>query len=214
MVACGKGNMLRLKNLFENFDLAKECLKQYDADGESLDTYLSYFRVSSNAIYPFRAKKAEKVCFLRLSPVEEKSIQFVRSEIQLIEWLIGQGFPAMKPFPMKDGQLWAVVDTKWGVYNMSCFEAVPGKTLEDCDGSPRLIAGYGRTLGQMHRLLRSYCRGRSRWTAANVYRNKFWFFPSLYTRSIVDCQKRRYLSMRIFPVNHSKLRVIELSVIQ
>ena len=156
MVACGKGNMLKLKNLFENFDLAKDCLKQYDTDWESLDRYFPYFRVSSNAIYPFRAKKAEKVCFLRLSPVEEKSIKDVRSEIQLIEWLIGQGFPAMKPFPMKDGRLWAVVDTKWGVYNMSCFEAVPGKTLEDCEGSPRLIAGYGRTLGQMHRLLRSY----------------------------------------------------------
>ena len=148
--------MLKLKYLFENYDLAKECLKLYDADDRSLDKLLTYFRISSNAIYPFRSSSTGKVCVLRLSPIEEKPETEVSSEIQLINWLIERGFPAMKPYPMRDGRLCAVVETAWGTYNVSCFEKVSGETLEDCDGSLELIWGYGRTLGQLHEHMKRY----------------------------------------------------------
>lgn len=147
--------MLKLKYLFENYDLAKECLSLYDVDEETVDKMLTYFRISSNAIYPFR-NKTGMVCFLRISPVEEKKEEDVSSEIQLIEWLIEQGFPAMKPYPMKDGRLLAVLDTKWGTVNVSCFEAVEGDTLEECEGSLELVRGYGRTLGQLHKYMKVY----------------------------------------------------------
>ena len=43
--------MLKLRYLFENYELAKECLKLYDYSERNLDKMLSYFRISSNAIY-------------------------------------------------------------------------------------------------------------------------------------------------------------------
>lgn len=154
--------MLKLHHLFENYDLAKECLRHYDTDWNSVDKYLPYFRISSNAIYPFRSKSAGKVCFLRLAPAEKKTLEDVRSELQLIQWLISQGFPAMKPCPMTDGRLCATLETSWGVYHMSCFEAVDGETLEDCEGSATLVMGYGRTLGRLHELLKRYPDPESR----------------------------------------------------
>ena len=64
--------MLKLKYLFENYKLARKCIELYDYDKESADEILSYFRISSNAIYPFRSGiNADKICFLRLSPAEE-----------------------------------------------------------------------------------------------------------------------------------------------
>lgn len=63
--------MLPLKYLFENFDLAKECLKLYDHSERHLDEMLRYFRISSNAVYPFCTENGT-VCFLRLSPPEEE----------------------------------------------------------------------------------------------------------------------------------------------
>ena len=147
--------MLKLKYLYENYELAKECLKLYDTDWKTADKMLRYFRVSSNAVYPFRTETG-RTCILRLSPTAEKDTQEVCAEIRLITWLIEQGFPAMKPYPMQDGRSHAVLDTAWGRWNVSCFEAVGGETLEDCDDSPELARGYGRTLGQMHRLLKNY----------------------------------------------------------
>ena len=147
--------MLKLKYLFENYDLAKECLALYDYEKEGLDEMLSHFRISSNAIYPFRTKSG-KTCFLRLSPCEEKLLNDIRSEVLLVNWLNSEGYPAMKTHPMKSGIPATQIATKWGDYNVTCFEKVPGKTLEEADGSPELCYGYGKTLGKLHSLMMDY----------------------------------------------------------
>ena len=64
--------MLKLKHLYENFELAKECLNCYDVDKEASDMMFNHFRISSNAIYPFRTTGDGRICFLHLSPLEEK----------------------------------------------------------------------------------------------------------------------------------------------
>ena len=148
--------MLPLKFLFENYELAKECLKLYDHSDRYLDEMLRYFRISSNAIYPFYADNKGKVCFLRLSPIAEKAPSEVESELHFITWLLERGFPIMKPYPMKDGKLYDVLPTQWGTYNVSCFEKVSGETLEDADGSPELARGYGRILAELHNLSAEY----------------------------------------------------------
>ena len=102
--------MLKLKHLYENFDLARECLKRYDVEEASLNGLLSRFRVSSNAVYPFLSLSTGKLCFLRLAPAEEKMEEEVASEVRLTEWLAGRGFLAMKPYPMTDGSLYTTAE--------------------------------------------------------------------------------------------------------
>ena len=149
--------MLKLKYLFENFDLARKCMELYECDMDSVDEMLRYFRISSNAIYPFRLRTdAGKICFLRLSPVEEKKLSDVESEICLMEWLLEKGFPAMRPVPMKSGKLFDQINTEWGTYNVSCFEKVAGKSLEDTKGTLQIVKGYGKTLGELHALMKEY----------------------------------------------------------
>ena len=147
--------MLPLKYLFENFDLAKEVLKNYDYSEMHLDEMLSHFRISSNAIYPFLTE-SRKVCFLRLSPTKEKAPAEVESELRFICWLRDNGYPIMKPYPMKDGLLRDVIETKWGTYNVTCFEGVEGDTLEDADGDVSMAYGYGKMLAELHNLSEVY----------------------------------------------------------
>lgn len=149
--------MLKLKYLFENYDLARKCLAFYEYDEENLDDMLSYFRISSNAIYPFCKKgDTHEVCFLRLSPSEEKPFSSVASEIHLIKWLNEKGFSAMKPVAMKTGELAKEMCTEWGTFNVSCFAKVPGNSLEDTKGSLSIVRGYGQTLGKLHSLMKEY----------------------------------------------------------
>ena len=149
--------MLKLKYLFENYELAWKCLAFYEFDEESLGDMLSYFRISSNAIYPF-CKKGDihEVCFLRLSPSEEKPFSSVTAEIHLIEWLNEKGFSAMKPVAMKTGEFAKEVRTEWGTFNVSCFAKVPGDSLEDTKGNLSVIRGYGQILGKLHSLMKEY----------------------------------------------------------
>jgi len=149
--------MLKIKYLFGNYELAKACLAQYDYDKASVDEMKRHFRISSNAIYPFKCGTDQgKVCFLRLSPSEEKAFSNVTSEIRLINWLIEQGYPAMRPVKMREGKWADRISTQWGVYNVSCFEAVAGNTLEDTEGTPRVVNGYGRMLERLHKLMKQY----------------------------------------------------------
>ncbi|MBQ4536424.1 MAG: phosphotransferase [Lachnospiraceae bacterium] len=149
--------MLKLKYLFENYSLARKCIELYEYDKESVETMLPHYRISSNAIYPFRSgKDVDKICFLRLSPAEEKIFSDVLAEIQLIEWLNKRGFPAMRPVPMKNGKTAGQIDTEWGVFNVSCFERVSGKSLEDTKGTLQIVRGYGETLGKLHALMKEY----------------------------------------------------------
>ncbi len=161
--------MLKLKYLFENFDLARKCVGLYDFDESSLDEMLDDFRISSNAVYPFRSgSDPREVRFLRLSPKEEKSLDEVMSEVRLICWLNERGFPAMKPVPMKNGRLADAIATEWGEYNVSCFECVEGDDLEDVGFTPEIARGYGRSLGRLHALLKEYPAANERGDYADM----------------------------------------------
>ena len=152
-----RGTMLKLKYLFENFDLARKCLAFYEYDEESLDEMLSYFRISSNAIYPFRSNKdRNNVCFLRLSPSDEKTFSSVIAEIHLIQWLNEQGFSAMRPVAMKTEDFAREIHTEWGSFNVSCFAKVPGNSLEDIPCDLSIVKGYGQLLGRLHAKTKKY----------------------------------------------------------
>ena len=106
--------MLKLKYLFENYGLAKEALENWEHDEDTLDRMLSQFRISSNAIYPF-CQNGE-VCFLRLSPLEEKMENNVFGEMEFIRYLLERGYPALKPIGTKTGELCLKLDTEWGQF--------------------------------------------------------------------------------------------------
>lgn len=152
--------MLKLKYLFENFDLAKHCIAYWEHDPESLRETLGWFRISSNAVYPFR--NGEGLCFLRLCPAEEKPLDEVTDEIAVIRWLRQEGYAAMEPVPMKDGRYCALLATPWGDQVASCFRQVDGQPVEDTPASAELITGYGRCLGLLHSLLESCPAGQQR----------------------------------------------------
>lgn len=144
--------MMKLRYLFENFDLARLALERYAHDEQTLDLYLRHFRISSNAVYPYAHNGVR--CFLRLAPVEEKTLELVEAEIAYIQYLRQAGYPAMKPIPDSSGRLASLLESSWGTYCVSAFEGVPGRPLEET--LPDGLFEMGRTLGWMHALSREY----------------------------------------------------------
>ncbi|MDD3831534.1 MAG: phosphotransferase [Clostridia bacterium] len=152
--------MLRLKNLFENYPLAKYVLNNYyEYSNKELDKMLSYFRASCNIIYPYRVDK--KVRFLRLAPVEEKSLAQVQAEIDYIQYLRSNGYNAVTPVSTLQGDLVMQIDTPYGQYVISCFENANGVTLEETDLNDKIMIAYGEALGQLHALSRQYGRNNA-----------------------------------------------------
>ena len=146
--------MLKLKYLLENFDLARFALENWKHDKETLSERMQWFRISSNAVYPFDSDG--KLCFLRLSPAEEKDSLDLLGELDFLEYLNRRGYPAMRPIPAHGGELLLRLDTPWGAWYASAFEGVSGQPLENVPMTASLAEAYGAALGKLHELSMRY----------------------------------------------------------
>ena len=160
--------MLKLKYLFENNELAKMSLKNWDYDTENLERMLQYFRISSNAIYPYTYEG--KTRLLRLSPMEEKLHNNIYGEIEFISHLNQSNFPALNVIQSLQGNLVEEVSTPWGAYYASVFDRVPGVQIGKTDLSEEIVYEYGRTLGKLHSVSAKYNPNIRRWSHIDIFK--------------------------------------------
>ena len=142
--------MLKLKDLIENFDLAREALSHYDHDADTLENTLQHFRISANAVYPYYC--SGRLCFLRMAPISEKSETDLLAELEFLHYLHKNGYPAMRPVSAKDGQELLRLTTAWGEYFACAFEGVPGEPIEENPLTPEIAHVYGASLARLHAL--------------------------------------------------------------
>lgn len=162
-----KGNvMLKLKYLYENYELARLALSNWRHDGDGLDELLGQFRISNNAVYPFRQDGA--LCFLRLTPVQERLERNVYGELEFVEFLRTRAYPALKYIPAVTGEKVLRLSTAWGEYYAAAFESVGGVPLDKTGLTPGVMRAYGRTLGELHALGSEYRPKIRKWTHLDV----------------------------------------------
>ncbi len=158
--------MMKLKYLFENYDLAKMALKSWRCDEDGLEDMLRLFRISSNAVYPF--KLDGRLHFLRLAPAEEKLRRNVYGELEFIDYLRRRGYPALLPAPSVRGNTVELLDTPWGEYYACVFEGVPGVQLSRTGLNEAVLLEYGRTLGRLHALSSEFRPVVEKWSHSQV----------------------------------------------
>lgn len=158
--------MLKFRYLFDNPDLARMLLKNWDYDADSEELF-QYFRISANAIYPLRIDG--KICYLRFSPGSEKREGNVMAELAFLDYLHSQGYPAMKVVKSRRGEAVVKQETPWGNYYASVFRRVDGKQISQTDFNDEIMYAYGAALGELHSLSRKYTNpGVKRWTHIDV----------------------------------------------
>ena len=158
--------MLKLKYLYENYDLAKFALKNWEYDTETLDDCLQHFRISSNAIYPFSWHGNMR--FLRLSPVSEKIENNLKGELEFLCYLQSRSYPSVILVASNSGELVVTLDSIWGEYYASVFDGADGNSIEDSDCNDHIVYAYGKALGQLHMLSAEYSPKIRKWTYRDV----------------------------------------------
>ena len=139
--------MLKLRYLFDNRDLAVMLLQNWEYDKSSL-SLMDQFRISSNAIYPF--KQNGQVCLLRFSPEEEKKKKFIQAELEFMGFLRQEGYVAAPVVQSKSGCNSICQNTPWGNYNACVFRRVKGKRLDGIELTDDILFKYGKALGFLH----------------------------------------------------------------
>lgn len=159
--------MLKIKYLFDNRDLTKMLLGNWQYDENSLDEWLQYYRISSNAVYPYKSNAT--VHILRFSPVSEKSIEHVQSEVDFLAYLSKNNYPCPNLLKDKNGDSLNVSETPWGLYSAISYASIGGNGLESSDFNQETAHNYGRMLGRLHRLSSEYRpENNKRWSYDDV----------------------------------------------
>jgi Ser/Thr protein kinase RdoA (MazF antagonist) len=145
--------MLKLKYLFDNRDLAEMLLGNWEFDKESIEMF-KYYRISSNAIYPFQA--LGKTQLLRFSPITEKNRENILAELEFISYLRSKQYGVLETIVAKNGEELVDAQTPWGEYFATVFKRVAGKQISMTDLSDSVIFSHGKALGKLHQLSNQY----------------------------------------------------------
>lgn len=150
--------MLPLNELYEDFDLAYFVLQRYDFDKDKTKDVINYFRISSNAIYPF--VKDGKLCFLRLCPLQYKALRDVLAEVEFVDYLVDKGYHAPKVIPNNVGEKVYLLTYNGKTYVVTAFAKLSGTPLDDYfddnSATSEMIFKYGQALGQLHALSKNF----------------------------------------------------------
>ena len=157
--------MMKLKYLFDNRDLAKMLLDNWEYNQNSLEM-LKYFRISSNAIYPFQ--NDGKTRLLRFAPVSEKDKNNILAELDFIRYLRSNQFPALRTVLSNNSEELITAKTPWGEYYASVFDRVAGVQIGETDFNECIIFEYGKTLGKLHKLSTMFVPTNRRWSYEDV----------------------------------------------
>ncbi len=145
--------MMKLKHLFNNRDLVLMLLSNWKYDKDKLQL-LEYYRISSNAVYPF--EEGGTRYYLRFSPEDERNRSTLNAELDFIKYLRTNDYSAVDIFPSKDNHEIEYKTTPWGNYYALVFKGVSGQRLDKIELTDSVLYGLGRALGQLHQLSQSY----------------------------------------------------------
>lgn len=165
--------MIKLKYLFDNRDLAEMLLGYWRYDEKSLEMF-KYYRISSNAIYPFQNEG--KTRLLRFAPISEKSKGNILAELEFINYLSANQYPCLKTVLSISREELITAKTPWGEYCATVFDRVSGIQLEDTDFNDSIMFQYGKTLGELHSLSSSFTPTNRRWSYEDVLS---WIYDNL-----------------------------------
>lgn len=158
--------MLKLKYLFHHTDLAIMLLNYWNFDEKSLEMF-KHYRISSNAVYPFRWQG--QVHLLRFAPKAEKLPSNILAELDFIAYLRSCRYGVLESVRSKQGEELVEADTPWGTYYASVFKRVPGVPMDKSDFGDDAIYCYGQALGRLHALSGQYSHGANRrWSHRDV----------------------------------------------
>lgn len=146
-------NMMKLKHLIDNRELALYLLQHWGYDQNRREV-LDQFRISANAIYPFY--REGELLFLRFAPLEEKPVEFVKSELEFMEYLRHRGLGVAKPVPTQNGEALLQCSTPWGDYAAVVFTRAKGQRADRITGNDKFYYLYGKSLGRLHALSGEY----------------------------------------------------------
>ena len=94
--------------------------------------------------------------YLRAYRIRWRTLADIQYELDVLDHLKRKNFPAAKPIPYKDGQLFCAVFAPEGTRYLALFSEAPGKEISYDEEPEKRAKRYGQAVAQMHNALADF----------------------------------------------------------
>lgn len=115
---------------------------------------IQFVRSSSNYVYAFKVR--EETFFLRFNRVNERSREYLQSEIEFLLHLKKNQYPAAYPVISLNGNYIEEISYNGEVFCGSLFERAMGIHFNDENAELKHYRAWGKGLAQLHKLSENY----------------------------------------------------------
>jgi len=138
-----------ISSILDPAALASEILPGFGVDGIS---ECAFYSGGFNHTYQVKTR-AGSTFYLRAYRLQWRTLADVRYELDVLEHLKSKGFPAIRPVPYQDGQLFCAVPAPEGTRYLALFSEATGPEISYDHEPEQMAQRYGRAVAQMHNAL-------------------------------------------------------------
>lgn len=168
-----------------NDSILQEAMRRYGITNDQihpLDAFESF-------IYEF--ERDSHAYILRISHSFRRSESLVLGEVDWINYLAEGGVSVAKAIPSESGKLVEAIEDQWGeAFLVTAFVKARGQAPWDL-WTPKLYKSYGKMIGQIHTLSKSYQPNQAAWKRPD-WNNDLFEFVERYLPESESIAKKKY----------------------
>lgn len=104
--------------------------------------------------HTYQVKTADgRTYYLRAYRIQWRTLADIQYELDVLNHLKRQGFPAAQPIPYQDGHCFCAIPAPEGQRYVALFTEAPGREISYADEPDQMAERYGRAVAHMHNAL-------------------------------------------------------------
>lgn len=190
-----------------NSDVLGKAMKIFGLVGEPKE-----LNAAENFVYECADKNGQSK-ILRISSEIHKPYEQICAEIDFVNYLSDSGAPVAKVLHSGSRNLVEVIESEKAIFWAVAFEKVEGRHLKRDELDNRFIALWGKEIGKLHRLTKTYIPGkhiRQQWFEQDYYAK-----PETYLSDddeLIAAHKRFVEEIKMLPVNTQNYALIHTDI--
>lgn len=133
-----------------NEDILNEVLSRYGIDKNNTKS----LGALESFVYEYKINKRSYI--LKITHSLRRSAEYIKGEIDWLNYLANNGVSAARAFPSKNGNLVEIIDGEMPYFIAISYEKADGKLVTEDEWHSNLFSKWGQVIGKMHKLTKKY----------------------------------------------------------
>lgn len=137
--------------------------------------------ISDMENFVFECMRGDKPIILRITPDSHRNFNEIMGELDWIRYLSKNGIAVPQPIRSKQVKLIEEIALQASSFFITAFQKIEGKNIIEAEAcTPEVYQEWGRIMGKIHHLSKSYIPQKGEWQRSQWFENDIWVNINYY----------------------------------